>query len=375
MIGLGGFVSSQRIHSQDEPSGILNAADPGQGKAPSTEVDTALVIAFVTQLRSVFSSPNYRPPLLPTVALQVHELSFRADINAEQLVRVLEQDSILAAQVLRVAGSAAFGGWSDKNISLQTAVVRLGLRNLASLVWEVATGMRVFRSARYAGMMEQIRVHSTVCAHLCRHIASRKALSTETAFLCGLLHDIGMAATLLVLSDRPKDEPAVSSFVLDEVLRQTHQEVSGMIAQLWKLPEEVQKVVANHHTFPAGEPPNPLSAVVAITEELSLSLGKGVQMGAGRCDRVWPEALAQAKEALHITPEEETELRESAQNLAEAVSQNLGGKATEREAVKEKKAAPPSPKPASATSASVPAGKVQARLSFWQRLKRSWGGK
>jgi putative nucleotidyltransferase with HDIG domain len=370
-------VSSQSSHSQDEPSAVLNPAGPGQGQAPPTEVDTALVIAFVTQLRGVFSSPNYRPPLLPTVALQVHELSFRADVNAEQLVRVLEQDSILAAQVLRVAGSAAFGGWSDKNISLQTAVVRLGLRNLASLVWEVATGMRVFRSARYASSMEQIRVHSTVCAHLCRHIATRKALSAETAFLCGLLHDIGMAATLLVLSDRPKDEPAVSSFILDEVLRQTHQEVSGMIAQLWKLPEDVQKVVANHHTFPKDEPPHPLSAVMAITEELSLSLGKGVQMGAGRCDRVWPEVLARAREVLHITEEDEAELRESGQKIVEAVSQSAGDhkKPAEREPAKEKKSASPSPKPASAASAPAPASKVQARLSFWQRLRRSWGGK
>lgn len=370
-------MSSQSIHSQDELSGVLNPVGSGQGQAPPTEVDTALVIAFITQLRSVFSSPNYRPPLLPTVALQVHELSYRGDVNADQLVRVLEQDSILAAQVLRVAGSAAFGGWSDKNISLQTAVVRLGMRNLASLVWEVATGMRVFRSPRYASAMEQIRVHSTVCAHLCRDLAARKSLSADTAFLCGLLHDIGMAATLLVLSDRPKDEPAVSSFILDEVLRQTHQEVSGMIAQLWKLPEDVQKVVANHHTFPKDEPPHPLSAVMAITEELSLSLGKGVQMGSGRCDRVWPEVLARAREVLQLTEEEGAELRESGQKLAEAVSKNMAEdkRAAEREPVKEKKAGSPSAKPATNASAPAPVSKVQARLSFWQRLRRSWGGK
>jgi putative nucleotidyltransferase with HDIG domain len=371
-------VSSQRINSQDEQPELPVVADPGQGQASPTEVDTALVIAFITQLRRVFSSPTYRPPLLPTVALQVHELSFRADVNAEQLVRVFEQDSVLAAQVLRVAGSAAFGGWSDKNVSLQTAVVRLGLRNLGSLVWEVATGMRVFRSARYAGIMEKIRVHSTMCAHLCRHIATRKALSAETAFLCGLLHDIGMAATLLVLSDRPKDEPAVSSFVLDEVLRQTHQEVSGMIAQLWKLPDDVQKVVANHHTFPTDEPPHPLSAVMAITEELSLSLGKGVQMGAGRCDRVWPEVLARAKEVINLTEDEEAELREEAQKLAESVSQSMEAVkkhgAPERTTVKEKQSASPRPKPA-APGPGAPAGKAQARLSFWQRLRRSWGRK
>jgi hypothetical protein len=53
----------------------------------------------------------------------------------------------------------------------------------------------------------------------------------------------------------------------------------------------------------------------------------------------------------------------------------LGGdkKPSERKTVNEKKTALP-PKPATPAT-SVPAGKVQARLSFWQRLRRLWGGK
>ncbi len=285
--------------------------------------DVALVIAFITQLRRVFSAPSYRPPLLPTVALEVHQLSLRSDVGADQLVEVLERDAVLAAQVLRVAGSAAYGGWGQNDISLKVAVVRLGVRSLASVVWEVAAGMRVFRSARYASVMEQIRTHSTMCAHLCRLIASRKALSPETAFLCGLLHDIGMAATLLVLSDRPKEEPSISPLVLDEVLRQTHQEVSGMIAQLWKLPAEVQEVLANHHSFPVNQPPKPLSAAVALAEDLSQKLGHAVTIGPGRCDLVSPTTLARAREALGLTAEQEAELRETGEKLATAVTQDF----------------------------------------------------
>jgi hypothetical protein len=102
-----------------------------------------------------------------------------------------------------------------------------------------------------------------------------------------------MAATLLTLSDRFKNEPSMTPVVLDEILRETHQEVSGMIAQLWKLPAEMQNVLAHHHSFPAGEAPSRLSAVVAMVEELSHDLGHGVEIGPGRCDRVAPENLAQ----------------------------------------------------------------------------------
>jgi HD-like signal output (HDOD) protein len=342
--------------------------------AISPSADMALVIAFITQLRRVFSSPGYRPPLLPTVALEVHELSLRSDVGADQLVEVLEKDAVLAAQVLRVAGAAAYGGWGQDDISLRVAVVRMGMRSLASVVWEVAAGMRVFRSARYAGAMEQIRTHSTLCAHLCRLIASRKALNTETAFLCGLLHDIGMAATLLVLSDRPKDEPSINPGVLDEVLRQTHQEVSGMIAQLWKLPADMQTVLANHHSFPAGGPPHPLSAAVAIAEELSRELGHGVTIGAGHCDRVAPETLARAREALGFTDEQEAELRETAEKLAASVTKDftLGEQNPVPSAASKTASAPAAAAPAAAAK---PTAAHQARLSLWRRLGRIFARK
>ena len=349
-----------------------NRLVPAEESSPSADVDVALVIAFITQLRRVFASPSYRAPLLPTVALEVHELSHRSDVGVDQLVEVLERDNVLAAQVLRVAGSAAFGGWSQSNISLKVAVVRLGLRNLASVVWEVATSMRVFRSARYETVMEQIRVHSTLCAHLCRLIASRKALVPEMAFLCGLLHDIGMAATLLVLSDRPKEEPSITPAVLDEVLRQTHQEVSGMIAQLWKLPADVQMVVANHHTFPGGEPPHPLCAVVALAEDLSRQLGYGVDIGPGSCDRVVPATLAAARAALGLTDEQFAELQDTGKKLADGV-------AHEFQPAEQKPAAPSAPaaKPAPANTTTRPVAKPpaqqQARLTLWRRLRR-WMG-
>ncbi len=369
-------MTSERNSPHDAQAGAQPAPQetgaPPDAALPSADV--ALVIAFVTQLRRVFSAPSYRPPLLPTVALEVHELSFRSDVGADQLVEVLEKDAVLAAQVLRVAGSAAYGGWGEDDISLRVAVVRLGMRHLASVVWEVAAGMRVFRSARYAAAMEQIRRHSTMCAHLCRLIASRKALTTETAFLCGLLHDIGMAATLLVLSDRPKDEPSISPLVLDEVLRQTHQEVSGMIAQLWKLPAEVQNVLANHHSFPDGEPPSLLSATVAIAEDLSQKLGHGVTIGAGRCDRVAPETLARAREVLGFTDEQEAELRETAQKLSASVTQDFApGKPKPVPSAASKTAS--APVAAAPAVAAKPTPPHQARLPLWRRLGRVFGGK
>jgi len=319
-------------------------------------------------LRAILASPAYRPPLLPTVALEIHDLSHRPDVDADQLVALLEQDAVLAAQVLRVAGSPAYGGWSTSDPSLKQAVVRLGLHNLASVVWEVAMTMRVFRSVHYAEIMEEIRLHSTVCAYLCRLLASRKGMATESAFMCGLLHDIGMAATLLVMAGRPREEPPIAAAVLDEIFLEIHQEVSGMVARLWKLPAEVCTVLAHHHEGDVDGQANELVAVVSICEELSRDLGYGISIGPGRCDHVTTEALGRAFHTLGMQEDAWRELSSTARRVVDTVVPDLSpGKQ-------------PSPTPPSSTSTTgaPPAGRRatesrarQARRSWWSRLRRA----
>ena len=283
--------------------------------AQTQESDLEVVMTLVTKLRQVFSSPSYRPPLLPTVALEIHRLSFQPDVDADRLVAVLEKDAVLAAQVLRVAGSAAHGGWIGDS-SLKQAVIRLGLRNLSDVVWEVAAGLRVFRSTHYAPLMEQIRTHSAVCAHICRLVASHRRVPSESAFLCGLLHDIGMAATLLVLADQVEGGNAIDPLLLGLVLRETHQEISGLIAHVWKLPEDVQIVLANHHLGSVEDGPAELTAVVTIAEALSSELGFGISVGPGSCDRSDPAAVELANLTLGLDEEDRQDLERTVAGLA-----------------------------------------------------------
>jgi putative nucleotidyltransferase with HDIG domain len=243
----------------------------------------ATVLRVSEGLRGVFGSPGYKPPMLPSVALEIHDLSCRPDIDTEKLVGVLEHDPMLAAHVLRVANSPIFRG-RDAETSLRSAVLRLGLKNLGEVVFEIALYMRVFRSAEYSGMMEHLRRHSTACANLSRLVASRVGQDSEHAFLCGLLHDIGIAAILIVLGERRKSEPALEPAVLTEVVWQIHEDVSGMLVRQWRLPDEVAEVVAHHHGEGAITTAPVLSAVVAVADTLSSKFGFAMDLGAGSCD-------------------------------------------------------------------------------------------
>jgi HD-like signal output (HDOD) protein len=322
----------ERAHtSRAAPSPQAHASGPEAEARPSAPVepgagDLAMVMTLVTQLRQVFSSPSYRPPLLPEVALEVHQLSFKPDVDANRLVALLETDEMLAAQVLRVASSAMYGVWNGEP-SLKQAVVRLGLKNLTDVVWEVATSSRVFRSTHYGPLMEQIRTHSAVCGHLSRLVAANRRVPAESAFLCGLLHDVGMAATLLVVADQIKGGDAIDPVLLNLVLRETHQEISGLVAHVWKLPDDVQIVLATHHTGIAAEGTGDLTAVVTIAEALSSELGFGITIGPGDCDRSDPAVLAQAYETLGFDDEDREDLERTVGGLAGILAAEFGPQA------------------------------------------------
>ena len=274
---------------------------------PGASLSTVMHVC--DSLRRVFGSPTYKPPMLPSVALEIHHLSCSVDIDTDKLISVLERDPMLAGHVLKVANSPAFRG-RDQESSLRTAVMRLGLKNLGEVVFELALHMRVFRSVDYSDAMEDLRRHSTACANLCRMLAARTGQDPENAFLCGLMHDIGIAGILIVLGENAKSRSTLDPIVIDEVVRQTHEEISGMLVQLWKLPAEVSDVVSKHHQAAVtGEAPV-LSSVVALADSLSVKMGFAVDLGAGPLDRGEQVQIFAACEKLGI-PHEDLPIIES----------------------------------------------------------------
>lgn len=354
-------------------SGESDASSTG-AESVAAAMPLASVLRVSEGLRAVFGSPGYKPPMLPSVALEVHDLSCRSDIDTEKLVALLERDAMLAAHVLRVANSPMFRG-RDAETSLRNAVTRLGLRNLGEIVFEIALHMRVFRSAEYSGMMEELRRHSTACANLCRLIAARTGLDAEHAFLCGLLHDIGIAAILIVLGERRKSEPALEPAVLAEVVSHVHEDVSAMLVRQWRLPGEVAEVVVCHHGMAAVSKAPLLSAVVALADALTARFGFDVDLGPRSSESCTGEVFSAASAKLRVDLAEGSPLEAEARQLLANVDQALkhkGQAVADEPAMRDRK-------PALATSAATArvASAVRSRRSSWygrlgQFLRRVW---
>jgi len=229
----------------------------------------------VAHLQRTFASPGYQPPMLPEVALEVMQLSQRPDVRFEEVVALLQKDAVLAARVLSIAQSSAYAARSPVQ-TLQQASVRLGLKTMRDVVLEAAMHMRVFRVPGYEPAMERLARHSAAVAQVMRAVCRRTSVEAEYAFLCGLLHDVGFAASLLALSNDPTWRK--SSFEeLAPVLDEVHEEASGVLARLWRLPENLQRMVATHHEPAPDGKVEPVNATLIVAEQLCWEAGAGLE--------------------------------------------------------------------------------------------------
>jgi HD-like signal output (HDOD) protein len=243
------------------------------------------------QLLRVFRTPGYVPPVLPKVAIELLALSRRSDVEIKEIVNLLEQDALIAASVLNHAQSALHARGTPVR-SLHEAIIRLGLTAVRDIFFGVAVASKVFRAPGYDEPMNRLRRHSTATAHVARLVCRHTSLYDEYAFLCGLLHDAGIAASLIALAanrTRGSSPPPFES--VWPAIEEVHEEGGATLCALWRLPSDVGYVVRSHHAPSGKHPVHPLAAAVAIAEEMVSELGFGLA-GEGRPHKWATDALA-----------------------------------------------------------------------------------
>lgn len=223
------------------------------------------------RLVRAFQAPAYRPPRLPRVAMELMTLSHDPEVEFAQIERLLEQDAVLAGEILSVARSA-FYSRARQVTSLHEALVRLGLSKLRQIVMQAAMELRVFRSKAYEGCIERLRDHSRAAAHLARIISMYTPIDDEQAFLCGLLHDVGIAGILLVLGDAGRGKSPPDLELLWPAIHGAHSAAGTRMVDLWGLPPEFGMAVGAHHRVAIEGHDHPLAATLCLAEALAVEL-------------------------------------------------------------------------------------------------------
>ena len=213
----------------------------------------------MTQVKNYFENALSEVDTLPPVSTVLHkilELTDGDENPREELIRCVSLDQAIAAKVLQIINSAYYGIRQEVS-SLEVAVALLGDKKVREIAIMCSTSGVLRGGIRGYGIpSDQFWLHSVTTGFAARLIAGRFAPERrETAFVAGLLHDIGK-----LVIDRLIEEPH-REMLLElagnlspdyhskeiELFGFDHCTIGYFVAQRWNFPVELVSAIAFHH--------------------------------------------------------------------------------------------------------------------------------
>jgi HD-like signal output (HDOD) protein len=191
---------------------------------------------------------------LPHTVVQLLDLLKDSTCSATKVVKVLERDPAMTANILKLSNSAFYG--SRREISnVRDALVMLGNRSVVTLAF--ATGMApVMRRdlTGYGLTRERFWGHSVKAATASAIAAERLGLDHLRceAFTAGLVHDVGMLVVDVHLEKTGVTlDPSAPNFCASDAEREAlgfdHNEAGAMLARHWGFPDSLAHPIEFHH--------------------------------------------------------------------------------------------------------------------------------
>jgi HD-like signal output (HDOD) protein len=241
-------------------------------------------------------------PALPQAATTALSIARDPDADADRLCKVIETDVGLAARVLRVANSVAYGRRRPAT-TLHAAVVTVGLRRTCDIL-VAASARQLYGSTK--GHAERLWNHALATAIAASELARvTRSIDPHAAFLPGLFHDVGHIAFLL--ADRDSYEVVYGLTERQEGVRTDlerewygfdHAEAGAILSLDWGLSDQQCDAIRWHHEVDKAEAGRSLATLLNAADAIAYAIGCG---SSGRM----PAGVSTA--AFGLSPEAEAE--------------------------------------------------------------------
>jgi HD-GYP domain-containing protein (c-di-GMP phosphodiesterase class II)/CheY-like chemotaxis protein len=256
-------------------------ASLGGEETPATVVDSEKEALF-GELFARFDSVNLGSP----ASREVIALLADPMVTIEKVARRIEGDTALTARILQVANSS-FYGFSRKIASVEQGIIVLGLRQLRHLLY--AINIRDLHSAHGRHLeLGPYWKHAFSVGIIARAIASHVEQQhlPESAFLAGLMHDIGKVVLLLLHPDRyarvlrrVNSEGMTCREAEKEEFGLSHEETAPFLVSRWNLPVFLLDPILRHHQEELDPKNHALACIVKAADALSYQLAPGILRG------------------------------------------------------------------------------------------------
>lgn len=201
--------------------------------------------------------------------------------SANDIAAVVSRSPSLAALLLKIANSAAYG-CASKIDTLSRAVALLGTREVGVLAM-VISSVQFFRDLPNDLIdMSTFLRHSMSCGLLSRILGAQAQMPhTERLFLAGLLHDIGRLVLYRYFPEQAKlvlnmaKNTGLSVYEIEkECMGISHTQIAGCLLHKWKFPDALINAIIYHHR-PLRSPEAAEPSIVHIADIAVNALGLG----------------------------------------------------------------------------------------------------
>ncbi len=193
-------------------------------------------------------------PAFPTTHAEILKLAKSENATSDEIAEKVQLDIGLLARVFKLVNSSSFG-FSKRVSSLNLAVTLLGLEEIANLVMTV----QVFE--RLGGESEDGRLdlkafwrHTVGTGFAAKAIARKLQVELESAFLAGILHDLGKVVLDRYFSDyysavlrHVRREGGTLLEAEENYLGLTHADIGAQLATQWQFSPQYLNAIHHHH--------------------------------------------------------------------------------------------------------------------------------
>lgn len=213
-------------------------------------------------------------PQLPSTSMAVIDMTGKATAEIKDIVRLIESDPVLSSEIVKTANSALYTG-TEPVETIAAAVMRIGMRNLRTLMFSLSMRSAVLRDKRLSHYAEEVWRQSYSTATIARAIAKPIGVDPDRAFLLGLLSDIGKVSLLAMLRSEVPKGSEVSPALVGRVFYLYHELAGARLAEAWHMPTDFVAVSGCHHRYEENQHNPRDAALVSLALRLDIVLERG----------------------------------------------------------------------------------------------------
>ena len=289
----------------------------GKGKKKDHSIAEKLPALTSAVSSSILNAIGSRSiPSMPAAAHRAFQLATDPNAESRDFVEVIEADEALSARVIKIANSVYYDR-GKRTSTIEDAVIVIGIEELRGLL-NANTLCEIFPSRQPARTW--IWSHDIATALIARNLSQRlSAGKAATAFLAGLMHDLGKLLLLQRASEEystviktVENTGVIFSTAEEQIFPFDHTEVGQLIGEQWKFSAELIQAIRSHHqpwSEWAGCPgPLPLPAIVRAADAIAHALGLGHPPSFAKLRLHFEESLGDVWLALGIPDAEQKPL-------------------------------------------------------------------